>query len=285
VTTVVVGTGYTGGRLLKRLPIDSAVGLTRTPHGIDSQHDVRQLRLDDPVDPIDLPPPYRLLYTVPPATDAEHDRRLESLLGALNTPPERLVYLSTTGVYGDHGGGMVSETTPVRPATARAARRVAAESALERYGAANDTEITVLRVPGIYGPDRLMIERIRDREPLIAEAEANPGNRIHVDDLVTVCLLALDVEKPAGIFNVGDGDMRSSTWFAKEVARQLDWPAPPMIERRQAEATFSARRLSFLGESRRVDTSRARSKLGFVPDYGDAGDGIRASLTEMGLLG
>jgi nucleoside-diphosphate-sugar epimerase len=284
VTTVVVGTGYTGGRLLARLPIDSALGLTRTPHTTGSRHDVRQLLLDEPVKPIDLPSPYRLLYTVPPATDAEHDRRLEALLGALAAPPERLVYLSTTGVYGDHGGETVTEQTPVRPATARAARRVAAESALEKYGVAHETEITLLRVPGIYGPDRLMIERIRDREPLITEAEANPGNRIHVDDLVAVCLLALDVHKPAGTFNVGDGDTRSSTWFAKEIARQLDWPAPPTISRQQAETTFSARRMSFLGESRRVDTSRVRSELGFAPEYDNAEAGIRASLQEMGLL-
>ena len=283
-TTVVVGTGYTGGRLLARLPVDAALGLTRSPPATDSGHEIRQLLLDEPVGPIDLPSPYRLLYTVPPATDAERDRRLESLLAALRTPPERLVYLSTTGVYGDHGGGIVTESTPLRPATPRAARRVAAESALTGYGADLGAEITLLRVPGIYGPDRLMIERIRDKEPVIRETHANPGNRIHVDDLVTVCLAALDLDQPAGIYNVGDGDTRSSTWFAEEVARQLGWPAPPAISRQEAEARFSARRMSFMSESRIVDTTLARSRLGFEPAYGNAEDGIRASLREMGLL-
>ena len=81
-----------------------------------------------------------------------------------------------------------------------------------------------------------------------------------------------------GVFNVGDGDERSSTWFAGEVARQTGLPVPPEVSRQQAEATFSERRLSFLRESRRVDTSRMRSILGVTPRYANPEDGIRASL-------
>ena len=283
-TTVVVGTGYTGRRLLNRLPAESALGLTRTLPAETSGHEVRRLLLDEPVPPLDLPAPYRLLYTVPPAADADHDRRLESFLEALTTAPERLVYLSTTGVYGDHGGGLVTEATPLRPQTARAARRVAAEKALAKLANDRDTEITILRVPGIYGPDRLMIEQIRDKKPMIAEAQANPGNRIHVDDLVAACCAALDPDSTAGTYNLGDGDTRSSTWFAGEVARQLGWTPPPTISRQEAEARFSARRLSFLRESRRVDTSRMQTVLGVTPVYADAADGIRASLVAMDLL-
>ena len=283
-TTVVVGTGYTGRRLLNRLPAESALGLTRTLPAETSRHEIRRLLLDEPVPPLDLPAPYRLLYTVPPAPDADHDRRLESFLQALTTAPERLVYLSTTGVYGDRSGGVVTEATPLRPQTARAARRVAAENALAKFANERDTEITILRVPGIYGPDRLMIEQLRDNKPLIAEAQANPGNRIHVDDLVAACLAALGPKATAGTYHLGDGDTRSSTWFAGEVARQLGWTPPPTISREEAEASFSARRLSFLGESRRVDTSRMRTVLGVMPMYADAADGIRASLVAMDLL-
>ena len=115
---------------------------------------------------------------------------------------------------------------------------------------------------------------------MITEAEANPGNRIHVDDLVACCITALLDDNVTGTFNVGDGDFRTSTWFTKEVARQAGLEVPPEISREEAEATFSARRLSFLGESRRVDTRRMREELGVTPLYTDAADGIRESLFE-----
>ena len=129
-----------------------------------------------------------------------------------------------------------------------------------------------------------MIEAIRNRSPLIDETEAKPGNRIHVDDLVAACCAAVDPAVPAGLFNLGDGDERSSTWFALEVARQSGLQAPPVVSRAEAEATFSPMRLSFLRESRRVDTQRMREVLGVSPRYADAADGVRASLEEMGLL-
>lgn len=283
-TAVVVGTGYTGLRLLYQLPADEVLGLTRSLPGETGGREVRALQLDDSIETIELPESARLVYTVPPATDSDRDRRLDAFLAALAAAPRRIVYLSTTGVYGDHAGGTVTEETPVRPQTARAARRVAAEDALKRFGLESGARITILRVPGIYGPDRLMIDRVRDRDPVIDDAEANPGNRIHVGDLVTACLAAIAPGAPAGTFNVGDGDTRSATWFASEVARQLGWPAPPAITREHAESTWSPMRLSFLGESRVVDTTRMQEVLGVTPRYADAADGIRASLVEMGLL-
>ena len=282
-TTVIVGTGYTGLRALHRLPADEVLGLSRSLPERRDGREVRLLELDNATDAIPLPDAARLIYTVPPATDADHDRRLEALLGALESNPARIVYLSTTGVYGNHAGATVSEDTPLNPQSSRAVRRVAAEKALEAFGHRTGTEITILRVPGIYGPNRLMIERVRDGEAVIEESEANPGNRIHVDDLVTCCLAASARGTPAGVFNVGDGDTRSSTWFASEVARQLGLPPPPTLTRREAEKSWSPMRLSFLGESRVVDTTRMQKTLGVAPRYADAADGIRASLVEMGL--
>ena len=283
-TSIVVGTGYTGLRLLKRLPAKSSLGLSRSIPADTDGRPVQTLDLDGDAAPLDLPADYSLVYTVPPARDAGNDYRLERLLARLNPPPRRIVYLSTTGVYGDRAGELVTETDPPAPKTERAARRVAAETALRTFAAATGTEITILRVPGIYGPDRLMIERVRDKEPLIAESEANPGNRIHVDDLVSACLAALDPETPAGIYNLGDGDTRSSTWFAKTVARLLGLAPPPEVSRDEAKKTFSPRRMSFLGESRVIDTTKMREVLGVTPQYADAEDGIHASLVEMKLL-
>ena len=282
--TVVVGTGYTGRRLLERLPKGGAhkgggaIGLSRT-----AGNGVLQFDLDGDLPlPTALPDSYSLVYTVPPArTDPDlPDPRLQRLLALLAPPPARFVYLSTTGVYGNRDGGLVSENMPVNPMSDRARRRVEAERLLDTWSKQNSVSLVILRVPGIYGPGRLGIERIAQGVPVLDEASANPGNRIHVDDLVSACAKALSPQVPAGIYNLGDGDERSSTWFAGEVARQLRMPAPPTVTREQAAATFSPARLSFLAESRRVDTTRMREVLGVTPRYEDAAKGIRASLAE-----
>jgi nucleoside-diphosphate-sugar epimerase len=218
--------------------------------------------------PLTLPAAYRVLYTVPPSPAHADDVRLERLLGMLNPLPQRFVYISTTGVYGDCGGALVDETATLHPATDRAQRRVAAETLLQKWAAQHAVPWFILRTPAIYGPGRLGIERIREQQPLVAAADAYPGNRIHVSDLVRCCIAALHGDAPSGIYNVGDGDHRSPTRFAQEVARQAGLAAPPEVGR------------SAPAESRRVATQRMREQLGVTPQYADAADGIRASLLE-----
>ena len=275
----VVGTGYTGGRILKRLPADEADGISRSiPEGVDAGR-ITRLDLDDELPPITTAT--SVVYTVAPPRDGT-DGRIERLFQAFSTPPQRFVYLSTTGVYGDRQGRRVVETDDVAPATGRAGQRIKAEQLLDSLCEASGCSLVVLRVPGIYGPGRLGTDRIRDGEPMLDERAANPGNRIHVDDLVSCCIAAADLDMPAGVYNVGDGDTRSSTWFSSEVARQLGVEPGPQISRAQAEREFSAMRLSFLSESRIVDTTKMREVLGVEPRYANAEDGIRASLEDAG---
>ena len=272
----VVGTGYTGARILKRLPAAEASGISRSiPDGVDADR-ITRLDLDDELPPITTAE--SVIYTVAPPREGT-DRRLTRLFSALTEAPRRFVYLSTTGVYGDRQGGRVFETDTVSPETARARQRVAAELLLEKRCSELGCSLVVLRVPGIYGPGRLGVDRIRRGEPMIDEREAGPGNRIHVD-VVSCCIAAADLDTPAGIYNVGDGDSRSSTWFNCEVARQLGIEPGPQISRADAERTFSAQRLSFLSESRIVDTTKMREVLGVVPRYANAEDGIRAGLED-----
>ena len=274
---VVVGVGYVGRRLLDALPRATRLGLSRSP----GRDDVRPLNLDEEDSlSVELPKGFSVVYTVPPSRHHDDDVRLARFLDALPSPPGRFVYLSTTGVYGDRGGQRVDETTAVNPQSKRAKRRVDAEKKLAAWCDGHATTRIVLRVPGIYGPGRLGTERIERGEPVLDEADANPGNRIHVDDLVAGCVAALGPDVPSGIYNLGDGDERSSTWFSQEVARQLGLTPPPTVSRREAERSFSARRLSFLGESRRVDVSKMTTVLGVRPRYADAADGIRASIEE-----
>lgn len=266
--SVVVGTGYVGRRFME-LHSGDAAGLNRPAFDLDAS----------PAAP-GLPAPYRMLYTVPPSRESLDDVRLAKLLGLLDPAPTRLVYISTTGVYGNHDGAGVDEQTPVNPATDRAKRRVSAEWQAFDYGSRHGCTVVVLRVPGIYGPGRLGVERLQEGTPVLRESDTGPGNRIHVDDLVACCEAALAEDVPAGVYNVGDGDYRSSNWFSKEVARQCGLEAPPEISMADAEREFSPMRLSFLREKRRVSVDRMRDVLGVIPTYSNAADGIAASLDQ-----
>ncbi len=190
------------------------------------------------------------------------------------------MYISTTGVYGDCGGARIDESAAANPGTIRARRRVAAERQLTSWAATGRTNLAILRAPGIYGPGRLGEERLRNCEPVLLEADSAPGNRIHVDDLASCCIAAL--EAPAGIYNVGDGDHRSASWFASEVARQLGYQQPRQVSRDELALNISSLRLSFLSESRQIDTRKMREVLGVIPAYTNAEDGIRASLQKSG---
>ena len=274
----VVGVGYTGRRLLSRL--DEPVGVSRSDNP-DLAIPIVQLDLDsdDPVS-LDVHAADSLVYTVPPSREAENDVRLERLLSGLATAPARIVYLSTTGVYGNRDGATVTEETPIAPATERAKRRASAERSLSDWCARNGSALIILRVPGIYGPGRLGTDRLAAGTTMIAESEAGPGNRIHVDDLTSCVLAALAPAVPAGIYNVGDGDYRSSTWFLGEVARQSGLPGPESVSREEALRTFSPMRLSFLLESRRVDVGKMLKLMRPALAYTNPAAGIAAALAE-----
>jgi nucleoside-diphosphate-sugar epimerase len=268
---LVVGTGYVGQRFIKNYSDSRVVGLTHADYDLDTDAGL----------PVSLAPPYSILYTVPPSSESLADIRLQRLLGELDPVPERFVYISTTGVYGNCNGALVDENTPVNPESDRARRRLAAEAALASWGTSNDSEIAILRVPGIYGPTRLDFERLRKGVAVIEENDSGPGNRIHVDDLVRCYIAALSKSAPAGVYNVGDGDHRSASWFSNELARQSRLPPPPTISMANAARHFSAMRMSFLRESREVGTQKMLDVLRVTPIYANARDGIRASLIEQ----
>ena len=273
--TIVAGTGYTGRRVLERLPADQAVGLSRSP--VDTSRTFHEVDFDAITAlPIELPDRYAVLYTCPPGGDA--DDRLRRFLTLLAPAPTRFVYISTTGVYGDCKGAVVTEESPVNPGNRMSKPRVVAEGLLHSWAAEKGCELVVLRSPGIYGPGRLGVERIREGDAYLDNADANPGNRIHADDLATCCLAAISEDTPSGTYNVGDGDHRTPTWFAEEVARQAGLPEPRKISWAEAEKEFSPMRLAFLSSSRIVDTTRMREVLGVTPRYANPEDGIKASL-------
>ena len=204
---------------------------------------------------------------------------MADFLDRVSGRPRRIVYLSTTGVYGNCDGRLVNEDTGPNPQTARAVRRLSAETTLKSWSDARRVAWCILRIPGIYGPGRLPLERLQQREPAIDPAEATPGNRIQVEDLATACVAAGAAAcAERRIYNVTDGTDDSLTGYLQRVARITGLPSPPLISRSDAQKTFSAMAWSFLGESRRVDNRRMLNELGVALAYHDLDAGIRASL-------
>jgi nucleoside-diphosphate-sugar epimerase len=274
----VIGAGYVGARVVAGLDPGEAIAYGRSPAP-------GRIALNLDSGPVNLSSAAeKILYTVPPAQDSAGDPRLARLLACLDPVPERFVYLSTSGVYGDCAAELVNESRQPSPVTDRAVRRYAAENLLQEWCSKSGVRCIIFRVPGIYGPGRLGIDRITAGDPLINEAEASPGNRIHADDLAGAAIAALMRNIPEGLYNVGDGDFRSSTWFALTVAKLAGLAPPEQISRSEATRTMSPVRLSFLAEARRLDTRKMRETLGFEPAFPDAEDGIRQSLRADGLL-
>lgn len=196
----------------------------------------------------------RLIHLAPPPNTGPGDPRTRRLLAALGRP-KRAVYISTSGVYGDHGGAWVDETTPITPANDRALRRVAAEQLMRAAGAA------VLRVPGIYAHDRLPLERLRNGAPALAADDDVFTNHIHADDLARIALAALYRSRHGRVYNaVDDSHLKMGEYF-DQVADAFGLPRPPRLPRVQLKAAVSPMMYSFMAESRRLRGERMRREL------------------------
>jgi nucleoside-diphosphate-sugar epimerase len=283
---LVAGCGYVGQRLAARLQEHFDVtGLVRSAERAAElqRAGIRALAIDLDRVRASVSIPERLdqeaiIYLTPPTVLGESDLRLDRFLHLATVPPHTFVYMSTTGVYGDTAGGVVDESSPVQPRTDRARRRVSAEEMTRVWCNERRVRRVVLRVPGIYGPDRLPLERLRHTEPVVREREAGINNRIHVDDLVEACVRSVTNPEARGVYNVTDGQPFSSTTFMNLVAKVAGLPPPPQVSMEEAQLTFSPERLSFLNESRRVSNERMLKHLGVVLKYADVEEGIRASL-------
>ncbi len=219
-----------------------------------------------------------VFYFAPPPTQGEEDPRMARVLEALaEAPPSKLIYLSTSGVYGDCQGAWVDETAEVRPSTARARRRLNAEQRLLDWAGTTGTTGVVLRVGGIYGPGRLPVKRIREGLTLVCPEEAPYSNRIHIHDLVRACLAGAARGESGAHYNVADGQPTTMTDYFYQVADHFGLPRPPCVPLSQAREALSPAMLSYVSESRRLVTRRMREELGIVPDFPDLPSGLAAS--------
>jgi nucleoside-diphosphate-sugar epimerase len=221
----------------------------------------------------------QVLHLAPPQGEGVRDIRTRNLLGALSrgeSLPRRLVYVSTTGVYGDCGGATICETQPRRPQSARALRRLDAEETLRRWGAAHHVSVILLRAPGIYAGDRLPEARLQAGLPVLAEAEDVHSNHIHADDLARACCRALFWGGAGRSFNVVDeSDLRMGAYFDL-VADHLGYARPPRLLRAELKQRLSPTQYSFMLESRRIRNDRLGKELGLRLLYPTVSAGLSA---------
>jgi nucleoside-diphosphate-sugar epimerase len=206
--------------------------------------------------------PQTVMHFAPPPQVGALDTHTRNLIAALSPqPPERLVYISTTGVYGNCNGAWVDEASVLNPTTARAARRVDAESVLQDWCSAHQVVLTILRAPGIYAEGRLPIARLQAGTPALLASEDSYTNHIHADDLASACLFATK-QTQSDTFNVvDDSDIKMGDYFDL-VADHFGLPRPVRVSRQEAAARIAEPMLSFMRESRRIRNDKVKRVLG-----------------------
>lgn len=200
-----------------------------------------------------------VIHLAPPQNSGNRDCRTRNLIRILaqgSNAVRRLIYISTTGVYGDHRGAKVSEITPVNPQSERAKRRVDAERVLRLWGPANGVAVTILRVPGIYATDRLPIERLESKTPALVAEEDAYSNHIQSDDLARLVCAAVYHGKPQRIINACDGGETKMGDYFDEVADAFGLQRPARLPGNELQKIVSPMLWSFMRESRRVTNAR-----------------------------
>ena len=208
----------------------------------------------------------RVVHLAPPPGSGQNDQRTLTLVRALRlrSPPRSLVYGSTSGVYGDCQGETAIETRAVNASTSRAIRRIDAEKQIRRYGEATSVPSCILRIPGIYAPDRVggtPRERLLKGTPVLAAADDVFTNHIHADDLARACIAALWRGKPQRIYNVNDDSCLKMGDYFDLAADLYGLPRPPRVPRSTAMEQLPPMLLSFMSESRRLDNTRLKKEL------------------------
>ena len=217
-----------------------------------------------------------LYYFAPPPPVGTDDPRLRHCLAALRNPPQRLVYISTSGVYGDAAGAWIDEDWPLQPRSERGQRRLAAERRLRDWSEQCGVAVVILRVPGIYGPGRLPVERVRQGLPVLLPAEAPYTNRIHADDLAAACLAAARRGQPGQAYNISDGHPTTMTDYFWRIADLYKLPRPPAISFAEARTVLTPAMLSFLEESKRLINRRMLDELQVALQYPNLAVGLPA---------
>ena len=221
-----------------------------------------------------------VIHLAPPPAKGSLDTRTVNLVRALSkggSLPQRLVYMSTSGVYGDCAGELVPETRPTMPTSTRALRRSHAEQTVRAWGAEGGTQVTVLRVPGIYASGRLPVRRLQSGTPALAADQDAYTNHIHAEDLARIVLAALMRGKGGRTYNASDDSSMKMGDYFDLVADRFGLPHPPRVSWEHAQTAVPETLLSFMRESRRLSNTRLKKELRVRLRYPSVHEGIAAA--------
>jgi nucleoside-diphosphate-sugar epimerase len=280
---LIMGCGDVGRRLASRLskagqPVSCQVRSEQSLQAL-SAAGFNTLRLDLAEGINNLPDVTgkQVYYFIPPPSSGRRDPLMTNFIRTIEQSgqiPASLLYISTTGVYGDCKGRRVNEQEPVKPAVDRAYRRLDAEQQLQEYASRSGCRLVILRVAGIYGPGKLPLARLQKQLPVIRPEESPFTNRIHIDDLVSVCINAMQKAPDGAIYNVSDGNPGTMADYFSRVAERAGLPAPPQISLEEGFSQLSEGMMSYMQESRRLDNRLMLDELGLSLDYPDLEAGL-----------
>ena len=297
---LVVGAGDIGRRVIGLMRNRCAVtATTSTPR---KRAGLRRLGaapvvadLDRPGSLARLPDNWQiLLHCAPPRATGNRDQRTRNLLRALGSTPHRappktgsmltrvIVYLSTSGVYGDCAGALITEARALNPQNPRARRRADAERMLARMARKCRTRLVILRVPGIYAADRLPLARLKAGTPAIIASEDAYTNHIHAADLAGIAVTAMRRARKRArpqvrIYHASDDSRILMGDYFDLVAGAFGLAPPPRLPRAEIAAAVSPALLSFMRESRRLDNSRLKRELRYRFQFPTVRDGVSAA--------
>ncbi|PSJ16402.1 SDR family oxidoreductase [Nitrosomonas supralitoralis] len=228
-----------------------------------------------------------ILHLAPPPNHGKRDTRTLHLLSALTNRtktnsailPQRFIYISTSGVYGDCKGDLIDETHPVHPENDRAIRRVHAERQIRNWGKRNYISTSIVRVPGIYAANRLPLQRLREGSPVLLDVEDSYTNHIHAEDLARIVYAAIRFAKANRVYHACDDSHLKMGEYFDLVADHFGLPHPPRITRNQAQEQINPSMLSFMKESRRLRNDRIKKELHISLLYPTVHEGVKAALT------
>jgi nucleoside-diphosphate-sugar epimerase len=290
----IAGCGYIGERIARAYQ-EAGADVTCSVRGIEHAAQLEQegfTAVAAPFDSAETLPELSLadcilFYLVPPPGGGITDSRARNFIARISPTgaPEKIVYMSATSVYSSSEGESVSEESPALPDSAMGKRRLDAECAFREYGAAQGVPVIILRVSGIYGPGRLPLMQISQGQPLLREEESGPSNRIHAEDLTTVCRAAAESCSTSEIFNVSDGQPSSMTAYFNACADALGLPRQPQVTMEEARQVMSPLMLSYVSQSRVIENRRMRERLKVELRYKNLAQGLAASLPRTETVG
>lgn len=278
---LIFGYGYTARALAAKLVPQgwSVVGTTRDPAKMPAIEAQGVTPLLFPGDDLTdaLKAATHLLISAAPGPEGDPVlQELGSDIAQLAPNAMWVGYLSTTGVYGDHGGGWVDEETPLTPSTTRGEARVAAEAAWSALG----LPLHIFRLAGIYGPGRGPFAKVRAGTARRIVKRGQVFSRIHVEDIVQVLEASIARPNPGAVYNLCDDDPAPPQDVIAHAAELLEVPIPPEVAFDKVEMSPMAR--SFYAESKRVRNDRIKTELGVTLRYPSYRDGLSAILAAEG---